>query len=257
MTNRPIHNPYVIYYGWLIADAAGTPGPAAAMIAAAGPRALIGFYNTFEPKYTNFSPQVCEILHAAQIDMFAYVDTSYGNRSLTEVEAETYDYLAKDVDGIFFDQVYNFLDDQQAPYYQKLHALVRSSGKSVIVNTGVAQTGEAIMDVTDILMVEHDWRTLYRQNRWYARYPPERVMGNSSNEPGTERYFDYRIDYATAVQDTEEAWANGIGWHYSTDQYTTLPAWFLDYARSIITVSQPALQRRSTASQKELPSVPG
>jgi hypothetical protein len=231
--NRPVRNPYVIYYGWLIADSAGAPGPAAAMIAAAGPKALIGFYYTFEPKYPNFSPQVCQILHAAQIDMFAYVDTNYGNRPLAEVEAEAYEYLTKGVDGIFFDQVYNFLDDQQAAYYQKLHALMRSSGKSMIVNTGVAQTGEAIMDVTDILMVEHDWRTLYQLNPWYAQYPPERVMGNSSNEPGTERYFDYRVDYKMAVHDTNEAWANGIGWHYSTEHYTTLPAWFLDYARSV------------------------
>jgi hypothetical protein len=238
--NRPIRNSYVIYYGWLISDAMGTPGPPAAAIAAAGPKALIGFYYTFEPKYTNFSSQVCDMLHTAQIDMFAYVDTSYGNRPLVEVEAETYEYLLKGVDGIFFDQVYNFLDDQLASYYQALHTLVRGGGKSVIVNTGVAQTGEAIMEVTDILMVEHDWRMLYQQNPWYAKYPAERFMGNSSNEAGIERYFDYRIDCEMAVHDTHEAWANGIGWHYSTDQYITLPAWFLDYARSVTAASIPA-----------------
>ncbi|MEI7643545.1 MAG: spherulation-specific family 4 protein [Chloroflexales bacterium] len=224
---------YVIYYGWLIADAAGTPSSAAATIAAACPEVLIGFYYTFEPKYPNFSRQVCDLLRTAQIALFAYVDTNYGNRPLAAVEAETRDYLEKGVDGIFFDRVYNFLDDRQTPYYQRLYALVRSRQKSVIVNTGVAQTGEAIMQVTDILMVEHDWRMLRQLSPWHKRYPSDRFMGNSSNEVGTDLYFDYCIDYETAVRDTYEAWAIGIGWHYSTDHYTTLPTWFPDYARRV------------------------
>ncbi|MEI7769335.1 MAG: spherulation-specific family 4 protein [Chloroflexales bacterium] len=239
---------YVIYYGWLIADAAGTPGPAATAIAAAGPGVLIGFYYTFEPKYPNFSRQVRDLLRAAQISFFAYVDTDYGNRPLAAVEAEARDYLAKGVDGIFFDQAYNFLDDRQTPYYQQLYALVHSSQKSVIINTGVAQSGEAIMEVTDILMVEHDWRLLPQLSPWHGRYPPTRFMGNSSNEAGTERYFDYRIGYEAAVRDTHEAWASGIGWHYSTDHYTTLPAWFSDYARSVSTpIDIPPMRGRKRA----------
>jgi hypothetical protein len=103
----------------------------------------------------------------------------------------------------------------------------------VIVNTGVAESGEAIMDVADILMIEHDWRSLYRMNPWYAQYSPERFMGNSSNEPGTQRYFDYRVTCETAIRDTREAWANGVGWHCSTDRYTELPPWFSEYARGI------------------------
>ena len=246
MKNRPIDNLYVIYYGWLISDKIGTPGPATIAIAAARPKILIGFYYTFEPKYPNFSQQVCDLLHAAQIKLFAYINTDYGDRPLAAVEAEARDYLAKGVDGIFFDQVYNFLDDQQTPYYERLYALVRSSGKSVIVNTGVAQSGEAILQITDILMVEHDWRMLHQSSPWHLRYPSARFMGNSSNEAGTERYFDYCIDYETAVRDTYEAWANGIGWHYSTDHYTTLPAWFLDYARSVsLPIGNPRSIRRS------------
>jgi hypothetical protein len=224
---------YVIYYGWLIADAAGRPGPEAAAIAAARPEMLIGFYDTFEPKYPNFSPQVRDLLHGAQVALVAYIDTNYGNRPLAAVEAEVCDYVARGIDGIFFDQVYNFLDDRYTPYYRRLYDLVRNSGKTVIVNTGVAQSGEAIMDVTDILMVEHDWRMLDELCPWHGRYPSRRFMGNSSNEPGTNRYFSYCVDYETAVRDTCEAWASGIGWHYSTDQYTTLPTWFLDYMRRV------------------------
>lgn len=234
-------NLYVIYYGWLIADPAGTPGPAAREIAAAGPRALICFYNTFEPRYTNLSQQVRDLLRAAQVKVFTYVDTSYGARPLAAVMAETCEYLAHAVDGIFFDQVYNFLDDQHGAYYQALYTLVRDSGRSVIVNTGVAQPGEAIMDITDILMVEHDWRMLYQENPWHMRYPPWRFMGNSSNEPGVERYFGYRVTKQTAVRDTREAWSHGIGWHYSTDHYTSLPSWFSAYARTISVPRQRAV----------------
>lgn len=224
---------YVIYYGWLISAADGTPGPAATAIATARPELLIGCYYTFEPKYPNFSWQVCDLLHAQQIALFAYIDTDYGNRSLTTVEAEARDYLAKGVDGIFFDRAYNFLDGRQTPYYQHLAALVRHSQKSIIVNTGVAQSGEAIMDVTDILMVEHDWRMLHQLSPWHRRYPSARFMGNSSSEVGTDCYFNYRIDCTTAVRDTYEARERGIGWHYSTNHYTTLPTWFSDYMHSV------------------------
>lgn len=221
MTDRLAHYRYVIYYGWLIANAS------------AGPAAVIGFYYTFEPKYINFSRQVCGLLHAAQVKLFTYINTDYGDRPLAEVAAEANEYLTQGVDGIFFDQVYNFLDDRHTVYYQSLYTLVHERGKTVIVNTGVAQPGEAIMGVTDVLMVEHDWRSLYQANPWFARYPPERFMGDSSNEPGTAGYFDYRVDLEMAVRDTREAWAHGIGWHYSTDHYTTLPAWFLEYARGV------------------------
>src|SRR5262245_44899783 len=95
-------NLYVIYYGWLIADPAGRPGPAARAIAAAGPGALICSYHTFEPKYTNVSQQVHDLLRAAQVKVFTYVDTSYGERPLAAVIAETEEYLAHAVDGIFF-----------------------------------------------------------------------------------------------------------------------------------------------------------
>src|SRR6266487_4263018 len=102
MKNRSIDNLYVIYYGWLISDKIGTPGPAAMAIAAARPEMLIGFYYTFEPKYPNFSQQVCDLLHAAQIKLFAYINTDYGDRHLAPAKRKARDNWPKGVDGIFF-----------------------------------------------------------------------------------------------------------------------------------------------------------
>ena len=226
-------NLYVIYYGWLIASPDGQPNRAAQAIAAARPDALIASFYTFEPKYPNLSPQVRDCLRAAGTRIFAYADTSYGARPLAEVEAEASDYLAQGVDGIFFDQVYNFLDDAQLAYYQRLYALVRQHGKTVIVNPGIAEPGQAIMSVTDLLMVEHAWRGLIETNRWFAKYPARRFMGNSSNEPDSEQHFGYLVDKDTALRDTREAWSKGLGWHCSTDRYILLPDWFAEYARAI------------------------
>lgn len=228
-----VRNLYVIYYGWLIASPDGQPNQEAIAIAGARPDALIACFYTFEPKYYNLSPQVRDLLHAAGTRIFAYVDTSYGMRPLEQVEAESLEYLANDVDGIFFDQVYNFLDDTHLAYYQRLYALVHARTKTVIVNPGIAQPGESIMSITDILMVEHAWRGLLQTNPWFRKYRPERFMGNSSNEPDPEQHFDYVVGPDTAVPDTLEAWANGLGWHFSTDRYILLPEWFSAYARNV------------------------
>ncbi|HEX2913327.1 MAG TPA: spherulation-specific family 4 protein [Chloroflexia bacterium] len=225
-------NLFVIYYGWLIADPSGTPNEYARLIAAAKPDLLLASFYTFEPKYLNLSPQVRELFRDAGVRIFAYVDTNYGNRPVEEVKAEAIEYLRQDVDGIFYDQVYNFLDDAKSDYYRELYTLAKNQLRAVIANTGIGQPGEEVMQVTDILMVEHAWRELYQSNTWFKKYQPERFMGNSSNEH-PELNTVYQIDRNTAQLDTTEAWANGVGWHFSTDHYIDLPEWFLQYAFSL------------------------
>lgn len=229
----PSSSLYVIYYGWLISTPEGAPNAQAHAIAAAQPKALIAFFYTFEPHYPNLSEQVRELLQGSGVALWVYVNTDYGQRALDEVKAEAVEYLSQGVDGIFFDQVHNFLDDTCSEYYQVLYDLVHSYGKTVVLNTGVAECGERIMDVTDVLMVEHDWRAMYRSNSWQARYPATRFMGNSSNEWPPETLFGYTVDCDAGVRDTREAWANGIGWHFSTEQYIELPDWFVRYAHQV------------------------
>jgi Spherulation-specific family 4 len=229
----PSNNFYVIYYGWLIAGESGAPNRVARMLAAAQPRILIGAYATAQPRLVNMSPQVRELLHTAGTQLFAYVSTDYGARDIGEVKAEATHYLANGVDGIFYDEMYPFTDDAKQEYCRQLYALAKDRGRAVVVNTGVAGSGERIMSVTDMLMVEHQWRAFHQTSQWRSSYSPERFMGTSSNEPGAHACLGYAIDEAVAARDTRAAWSHGIGWHYSTDRYVELPAWFSAYVAAL------------------------
>jgi hypothetical protein len=227
-----INNSYVIYYGWLIADQSGSPNQAARIIASSKPLILIAAYYTLQPRWANMSQQVRRLLHASGVKMCAYIPTNYGLRDLGDAQAEATDYLANGADGIFYDEVDACTDDGKQEYYQALSTLVRERRKIVIMNTGVADTGEPIMNLTDILMVEHQWRAFYQTSPWRAKYPAERFMGVSSNEPGAIDCLGQAIDEAAAIRDTLEARLHGIGWHYGTDRYTELPSWYAAYAQA-------------------------
>ncbi|MEI6043041.1 MAG: spherulation-specific family 4 protein [Chloroflexota bacterium] len=224
---------YVIYYGWLVADQVGQPNQIARLIAAAQPQILVAAFYTDLLGCTNLSPQVQELLHTAGVKILAYVPTYYGLREHNSVKSVVRHYLKQGVDGIFFDEVYHFRDKDHLDYYQTLYEMVKEAGQQVILNIGLSHTDPLIMEVTDILMVEHRWRDFYRQCCWRTNYAPERFMGNSSNEPGSYKSLGYLVDLVKAVGDTLEAWENGIGWHYSTDHYIHLPEWYKDYTRLV------------------------
>ena len=226
-------NLYVIYYGWLTSDSSGRPNSLATTIAAARPRLFVTTFYTVQPRFMNLSPQVCDLFHSVGTQILAYAATGYGARDRGAVQAEVADYLANGVDGIFYDEVASHMDRAQRKYYQYLYALVNNQGRKVIMNTGVAESSESLMDVADILMLEHQWRAFSETCTWRSKYSPERFMGNSSNEPGSSAYLGHTVDGNVAVRDTLEAWVRGIGWHYSTDRYTELPPWFADYARAV------------------------
>jgi hypothetical protein len=226
-------NKLVIYYGWLVADQVGQPNRVAHQIAAAQPQLLVASFHTDLPGYINLSSPVQELLHSAGVEILAYVPTGYGLRDYVAVESAVHHYLKQGVDGIFFDEVYHFRDKGYLDYYRMLYELVKGEGQKVVLNTGLSQSEPLIMEVTDILMVEHRWRDFYQNCQWRTDYSPERFMGNSSNEPGSYQSLGYEIDLSQAVSDTLEAWKSGIGWHYSTNHYITLPDWFEDYAKLV------------------------
>jgi len=223
----------VIYYGWLVEDLSGRPNTACELIAAAHPAALVAPRALSQAAALNLSPAVRACLGDAGVQVFAYVPTGYGQRDLGLVKAEVAGCLADGVDGIFFDEGYDCADGAQLAYYRELYATVKAADRIVILNTGSARTGECIMDVTDIVMVEHQWRAFCLMCSWRVRYPAIRFMGCSSNEPGAYAELGYMVDGETAVDATREAWARGIGWHASTDRYTELPAWFSTYVERV------------------------
>lgn len=223
--------PYVIYYGWLTDDEDGEPNDVAHGIAAVRAPLLIAQSWTAAPeRHRNISPQLLALMHGAGTEVFAYVATGNGKADLREVEESVAEYLTAGVDGIFFDEADSLVSGDKLPYYESLAQSVRNTGKTVILNPGVSQCGEQIMQVADRVMVEHQWRTLARLSPWMARYGADRFMGVSSNEGNAMGYF---VDQERAIRDTREAWQAGVGWHTSTNLYIELPGWFTGYMQAI------------------------
>lgn len=210
-------NTYVIYYGWLTDDHDGESNSDAHAIAAAGTPLLIAHFWTAAPdRHKNITPRVLSLMHRAGTDVFAYVATKNGNADLEQIKQTVTECLAGGVDGIFFDEADALMCDDKLRYYEILAQLIRDKGKSVIVNPGVAQCGEKIMQIADRVMVEHQWRNLATGSLWSFRYPSDRFMGVSSNEGNA---MGYLVDEQRAIEDTREAWERGVGWHTSTTTY--------------------------------------
>jgi hypothetical protein len=56
-------------------------------------------------------------------------------------------------------------------------------------------------------------------------------MGISSND--IANVMGYSVDVEPAVSDTIEAWQIGIGYHFSTNTYTTLAPWYESYQAAL------------------------
>ena len=217
-------NPYVVYYGWLTDDAGGEPNDEARRIAAARPPLLIAHLQAAAPdNHLNLSTQVLALLRAAGTGIFGYVSTDFGRAGLDGVRHAVADNLDTGLDGIFFDESDSMTSTAKFGYYTMLAQPVRQQGRKVVLNSGVSKCGERIMEVADLLMVEHEWRQFPADSPWMAKYGAERFMGISSNEEGA---MGYSVDARRAVDDTREAWRAGVGWHAATDRYVVLPDWF-------------------------------
>jgi len=221
----------VVYYGWLVSDSDGGPSDAAQRIAGqiTSKDILIASFYTENPRFVNLSPRVLSLVHSKGAKILAYIDTTYGTRPIEEVRTELGEYLLKGVDGIFFDCAPNLLNSTHYSYYSTLYESVKAHGsdKMVILNTGLSDkwTDEAVMNVTDILCVERRWTSESGFGTvWARKYPRNRFMGLS----------DGVTDWESAESLTRQAWDLGVGFHYSTNRYTSLEAWWEDYAGAVM-----------------------
>ena len=227
----PVGKTYSIYYGWLSDDDSGEPNGVAHALAKLSLPLLIANYRTAPPdRHVNLSPQVLSLLREARTEVFAYVATDWGNADRRRALRKTDEYLAAGVAGVFFDEADSLCSDAKLEYYAALATRVRAKRGGIILNAGVSQCGEKIMELCDLLMVEHAWREARTRSPWLRRYPAERVMGVSSNE---ENAMGYAIEEQRAIRDTREAWDAGIGWHTSTNLYVELPEWFGRYVSAL------------------------
>lgn len=220
-------NLYVIYYGHLV-DKNGTATEQTTRILAAKPELVIVPYS-FPDGELNLTPEVHQQFRDAGIRVLTYTWTNYGERDLNAVKADIDSQMASDVDGIFIDEVTNIETDAEQSYYAAIHRYVKSYGqdKLVVMNPGSFKVTERVMLISDIVSLEEEW-VYQNQIPWKDRYPSSRFMGVSSNE-----YCTGCVTESNAAGKTAEAWDAGIGYHYATDMYIDLPAWFDSYAQQV------------------------
>jgi hypothetical protein len=220
-------NLYVIYYGHLV-DSNGETTEQVSRILVAEPELVIVPYS-FPDGELNLTPEVHQQFRDAGIKVLTYTWTNYGARDVNAVKADIDTQMASGVDGIFVDEVTNIETDAEYGYYAAIHQHIKSHGqdKLSVMNPGHYQVTERVMQVSDIVSLEEEW-VYYDQMEWINKYPPSRFMGVSSNE-----YCGSCVDESNAAGKTAEAWDAGIGYHFSTDMYIDLPAWFDRYASQV------------------------
>jgi hypothetical protein len=141
-------------------------------------------------------------------------------------------------DGVMLDEVSLLQTDAQYSYYKQIYDYAKQQGnKIVIANPGSILVNEKVMQVSDIVSFEHQWRFASNID-WFGKYPASRFMGISSND--VQNAMGYTMNQDVAARDTIEAWQSGIGYHYSTDSYTELPAWFEQYQHAVTEYSKSA-----------------
>jgi hypothetical protein len=221
---------FVIYYGWY-SDGRGELGPEIDRIIAARPEFVISPYHTSTGQ-VNLNQEAIEKFHSAGVKVLVYVATGNGDRDLGDVREEIRTGLEGGADGVFLDEVAMLHSDRQVDHYREIYDYTKSFGseKTVIANPGSILVSEKVMSVSDIVSFEHQWR-LASHIDWFSEYPATRFMGISSND--IANVMGYRVDEEAAARDTVEAWQGGIGYHFSTDSYTTLAPWFEDYQKAL------------------------
>lgn len=225
-----IHRKFVIYYGWY-SDSKGELGSEIERIIGARPEFVISPYYTSTGQL-NLTPQVIEKFHAAGVKVLVYVATASGNRELDGVVKEIKTGLDSGVDGVFLDEVGTLHSDWQVDHYKAIYNYVKSFGseRTVIANPGSILVNEKVMLVSDIVSFEHQWR-LASHIDWFSKYPATRFMGISSNDIAD--VMGYKVDEESSARDSIEAWQGGIGYHFSTNSYTTLAPWFEEYHNAL------------------------
>jgi len=221
---------FVVYYGWY-SDSRGQLGSEIERIIAAKPEFVISPYYTSTGQ-VNLTPEVMDRFHENGVKVLVYVATGNGDTKLEGVLQEIRTGLDGGADGVMLDEVAMLHSDWQVDYYKEIYDYTKSFGseKLVIANPGSILVNEKVMSVSDIVSFEHQWR-FASQIDWFSKYPATRFMGISSND--IANVMGYEVDEQAAARDTIEAWQAGVGYHFSTNTYTTLAPWFEGYQKAL------------------------
>jgi hypothetical protein len=179
-------------------------------------------------------------LHNAGIELVGYVHTTYGGRSISDVQADINTYAANYplVTGIFFDEAAN--DASQISYYTQAYNFVMSKSgyNQVILNPGVQPDHGYLSISTNIVIFENYATSLAGTNfdSWVTCAP------SASEKAGYKYRFSGIVHTAAAGSQASilsTLAAKGMGLVYVTDgeggccTYNTLVSYFAQEAAAV------------------------
>lgn len=195
-----------------------------------------GPLSTVDSSYTTYLSK----LSNAGIEMIGYVHTSYGQRSISDVEADINTWAANYplITGIFFDEASS--DASELPYYTQAYqqAMSKPGYNQVILNPG-AEPDQGYYSVsTSIVIFENEASNLAGTNfgSWVTCAPSE------AEQSGYKYHFSGIAH--TAASGTESTYlsalaAKGMGLVYVTDglggccTYNSLVSYFAQEASAL------------------------
>jgi Spherulation-specific family 4/Secretion system C-terminal sorting domain len=180
---------------------------------------------------------VIDSMHAAGGKVIGYVHSSYGQRSLSSVEADINSWYSfyPSLDGIFIDEQSNVTGEES--YYSQLYSYIKQKDSTglVVTNPGT-NTIESYLyynsaRIADVICVFEDNSGFgtWTPASWYGKY-------NRFNF----YVIPYNISSGNFASAVNRADSLNIGWIYCTDDnlpnpYDTLPTYFEAFCNYIIT----------------------
>ena len=175
------------------------------------------------PKYTPHGIKVFSYITGG------YEGTKYGTTedNLAANLARVNAIAADSATGVFLDEVSSSPDSAGKAYLTAIYNECIAKGLKLIVNPGVSTFDAWLMGHSDYLMSDE-------------HYNGSRILTSSESSYASRiLVVDQGItSAASAVTVTQGAWANGFGYSYACDSFTSLPSWLSTYMSLII--GQPA-----------------
>ncbi|MBN3723390.1 spherulation-specific family 4 protein [Burkholderia sp. Ac-20379] len=196
-----------------------------------------------DPAYTNAIAKV----RAAGGKVIAYVHTSYGSRSLSDVTKDINTYLAfYTVDGFFIDEMANDSTAAHVQYYQSLYNYIKGlSPNYQVVNNPGSNIPEiyASLPVADRFVVYEDKQANYAKYSaasWQANYSASRFI-----------HIVYNATSAQMSSDLQFAVTNGASGVYVTslklpNPYNGLPTYWDQEVSGVAAINPPAATQAKT-----------
>lgn len=157
----------------------------------------------------------------AGIKYFEYIDGGYENINLMSIMADIHKAANAGAYGIFIDQVSYSPSGSQLAFLASIYQEAHTQGLKVVLNTGVANWSDSLMDCCDYINSTENWNGQNlspSQTKWKERVW---LLTEGCTLPNI------------ASNLTLAAWSRGIASHYACELYTALPSWLDQYIANL------------------------